>query len=159
MQRLEFLWTSVALAAGTLWPAARAGAAFSPSSDSGWRIFEVTHRVEVLQPQGTTRVWLPLPSMQEEAWIRNMGNLWQGNALTARVLRNPQYGAEMLYAEWAPGEKPVLEVTSRFATRDRAVDLDQSGKPFFNDTATTEIYTKATKLLPTDGIVRDTARE
>src|SRR5574340_89385 len=128
MQRREFLWTSVALAAGTLWPAARAGAAFDPSPADGWRTFEVTHRVEVLQPEGTTRVWLPLPSVQEQDWIRNMGNLWQGNALTARVLRNSEYGAEMLYAEWAPGEKPMLEVTSRFATLDRAVDLQHSGK-------------------------------
>jgi transglutaminase-like putative cysteine protease len=159
MQRREFLWTSVALAAGVMWPARRAGAALNPSPESGWRTFEVTHRVEVLQPDGATRVWLPLPSVQEESWIRNMGNLWQGNALTARLLRNPEYGAEMLYAEWVPGEKPVLEVTSRFATRDRAVDLDQSGKPAPLSRADRQLYTKATRLLPTDGIVRDTARD
>jgi len=157
MQRREFLWTSMALAAGVMWPAGRAGAAFNPSPEGGWRLFEVTHRVDVLQPEGTTRVWLPLPSVQEEEWIRNMGSLWQGNALTARLLRNPEYGAEMLYAEWAPGEKPVLEVTSRFATRDRAVDLDRSGKaaPLSRDQR--RLYTKATRLLPTDGIVRKTA--
>src|SRR5574340_709148 len=159
MQRREFLWSSVALAAGTMWPAGRALAAFSPSPESGWRSFEVTHRIEVLKPEGTTRVWLPLPSVQEEGWIRNMGNLWQGNARTARLVRNAEYGAEMLYAEWAPGEPPVLEVTSRFATRDRAVDLDQSGKPAPLSNADRTLYTKATRMLPTDGIVRDTARE
>jgi transglutaminase-like putative cysteine protease len=157
MQRREFLWTSVALAAGVMWPAKRAGAALDPSPESGWRTFEVTHRVEVPQPDGATRVWLPLPSVQEEGWIRNMGSLWQGNALTARLLRNPEYGAEMLYAEWAPGENPVVEVTSRFATRDRAVDPGQSGKPAPLSRADRKLYTKATKLLPTDGIVRETA--
>ena len=157
MQRREFLWTSVALAAGTLWPAARSGAAFNPSPADGWRTFEVTHRVDVLQPEGTTRVWLPLPSVQEQDWIRNMGNLWQGNALTARMLRNSEYGAEMLYAEWAPGEKPVLEVTSRFATRDRAVDLDRAAKAAPLSRADRQLYTRATQLLPTDGIVRRSA--
>ena len=157
MQRREFLWTSVALAAGTMWPASRAGAAFNPTPEAGWRIFEVTHQVDVLEPEGTTRVWLPLPSVQDEGWIRNMGNLWQGNALSARLLRNPEYGAEMLYAEWAPGEKPVLEVTSRFATRDRAIDLDQPGKPAPLSRADRQLYTKATQLLPTDGIVKQTA--
>lgn len=157
MQRREFLWTSAALAAGVIWAAGRAGAAFDPSPEGGWRTFEVTHRVEVLQPQGTTRVWLPLPSMQEEAWIRNMGNLWQGNALTARVLHNPEYGAEMLYAEWAPGKKPVIEVTSRFATRDRVIDLDRTGKAAPLSPGERQLYTRATKLLPTDGIVRTTA--
>ena len=159
MQRRQFLWSSVALAAGVVWPAARATAAFTPSPDNGWRVFEVTHRVEVPQPEGATRVWLPLPSVQEEGWIRNMGNLWQGNALTARLLRNPEYGAEMLYAEWAPGEAPVLEVTSRFATRDRAVDLGQSGRPAPLSASDRKLYTQATRLLPTDGIVRDTARD
>jgi transglutaminase-like putative cysteine protease len=157
MQRREFLWTSVALAAGVMWPAGRAGAAFNPTPEGGWRTFEVTHRVEVLQAEGATKVWLPLPSVQEEGWIRNMGNLWQGNALMARLLRNSEYGAEMLYAAWAPGEKPVLEVTSRFATRDRAIDLEGSGKAAPLSRGDRELYTKATKLLPTDGIVRRTA--
>ena len=159
MQRREFLWSSVALAAGTMWPTGRTLAAFSPSPDSGWRTFEVTHRVEVLQPEGTTRVWLPLPSVQEAGWIRNLGNLWQGNARTARLVRNPDYGAEMLYAEWAAGEPPVLEVTSRFATRDRAVDLERAARPAPLSPDERTLYTRATKLLPTDGIVRDTARE
>lgn len=157
MQRREFLWSSVALAAGAMWPRGRAGASFAPSAESGWRSFEVTHRVEVLQAEGTTRVWLPLPSVQEEGWIRTMGNLWQGNARTARLLRNPDYGAEMLYAEWAPGQRPVLEVTSRFATRDRAVDLDQSGTTAPLQRGDRQLYTRATRLLPTDGIVRKTA--
>ena len=157
MQRREFLWSSVALAAGVMWPAGRAGAAFNPSPEDGWRTFEVSHRVELLQPEGTSRVWLPLPSVQEDDWIRNMGNRWQGNALSARLQRNPEYGAEMLYAEWAPGAKPVLEVTSRFATRDRAIDLEGAGKAAPLSRADRQLYTKATQMLPTDGIVRDTA--
>ncbi|MBW8372337.1 MAG: transglutaminase domain-containing protein [Thiobacillus sp.] len=157
MQRREFLWTSAALAAGAMWPAHRGMAAFNPSPDNGWRSFEVTLRVEVLKPEGATRIWLPLPSMQEQDWIRPMGSLWQGNAAHARLLRNPEYGAEMLYAEWAPGEKPVLEVTSRIATRDRAIDLARPGQAAPLSRADRRLYTRATTLLPTDGIVKKTA--
>ncbi|MDA8128687.1 MAG: transglutaminase domain-containing protein [Betaproteobacteria bacterium] len=157
MQRREFLWTSVTLAAGVMWPAGRSIAAFDPSPDDGWRVFDVTTRVEVLQPDGATRAWLPLPSMEEASWIRNMGNLWQGSASTVRLLRNPEYGAEMLYAEWAPGEKPVVEITSRVATRDRAVDLKRVGQPAPLSRAERHLNTRATRLLPTDGIVRKTA--
>ncbi len=157
MQRREFLWTSVTLAAGVMWPGGRAEAGFDPSPEDGWRVFDVTTRVEVLQPDGTTRAWLPLPSMQEERWIRNMGNLWLGNALTGRILRNPEYGAEMLYAEWAAGEKPVIELISRVATRDRAVDLSRSEQVEPLSRAERRLNTKATRLLPTDGIVRKTA--
>ncbi len=157
MQRREFLWSSVALAAGVIWPPGRGMAAFEPSPDLGWRMFDVTTRVEVLQAEGTTRAWLPLPSVQEEDWIRNLGNLWQGNALTARLLRNPETGAEMLYAEWAPGAHPIIEVTSRVATRDRAIDLDRAGRTAPLSRAERQRYTRPTRLLPTDGIVRTTA--
>ena len=157
MQRREFLWTSVALAAGVMWPAGRAEAAFDPSPEDGWRTFDVTHRVEVLKPEGATRAWLPLPSVDEKDWIRTMGNLWQGSSGNVRLLRNREYGAQMLYAEWAPGEKPVLEVTSRVATRDRAIDLNRPGKAAPLSRAERHLNTMATKLLPTDGIVRKTA--
>jgi transglutaminase-like putative cysteine protease len=157
MQRREFLWTSVALATGVMWPAGRAEAAFDPSPVDGWRTFDVTHRVEVLQPDGATRAWLPLPSVDEKDWIRTMGNLWQGSSGNVRLLRNQEYGAQMLYAEWDPGEKPVLEVTSRVATRDRAVDLNRPGKAVPLSRAERHLNTKATRLLPTDGIVRKTA--
>jgi hypothetical protein len=157
MQRREFLLTSAALAAGAIWPASRSMAAFNPSPESGWRTFEVTLRVEVLKPEGATRVWLPLLSMQEKDWIRPMGNLWQGSAASARLLRNPDYGAEMLYAEWEADEKPVLEVTSRIAARDRAIDLDRPGQTAPLSRADRRLYTRATKLLPTDGIVKKTA--
>jgi transglutaminase-like putative cysteine protease len=157
MQRREFLLTSAALAAGVMWPAGRGMAAFTPSPDHGWRTFEVTLRVEVLQPEGATRVWLPLPSMQEQDWIRPMGSVWQGTAVHARLLRNPEYGAEMLYAEWEAGQVPVLEVTSRIATRDRALDFSRPGHAAPLSRADRRLYTRATTLLPTDGIVRKTA--
>ena len=156
MQRREFLWTSAALAAGVAWPA-RGMAAFDPSPDNGWRSFEVTLRVAVPRPDGATRVWLPLPSVQDKDWIQPMGNLWQGNAATVRTMRSADDGADMLYAEWAVGENPVLEVTSRIAARDRAIDLTQTGQTAPLSRASRRLYTRATKLLPTDGIVKKTA--
>lgn len=157
MQRRKFLLTSAAVAAGVMWPSSRGMAAFSPSPESGWRTFEVTLRVEVLKPEGATRIWLPLPSMQEDDWIKPMGNVWQGNAAHVRLLRNPEYGAEMLYAEWAAGEVTVLEVTSRVATRDRAIDLTRPVQVAPLSRADRRRYTRATRLLPTDGVVKRTA--
>lgn len=158
MQRRQFLLSSVALAAGAMHPAGRVRAAIALSPDHGWRSFEVTHRVEILQPKGATRVWLPLPSVREPGWIRNLGDAWQGNAAAVRLLRDQAYGARMLRAEWAPGERPVLEVTSRFATRDRVVDLDRPADVAPLPDAARQLYSRPTTLLPTDGIVRDTAR-
>jgi transglutaminase-like putative cysteine protease len=65
-----------------------------------------------------------------------------------------------VYAEWPAGEKaPVVEITSRFSTRDRAVDLTKPPAPApREDKAVLARYLEPTQLIPTDGIVRDTAR-
>jgi len=155
------LLTAGALAASVVAPRiALASQAFKPAVENGWRIFEVTTRAEILKPEGATRVWLPLPSIEEGAWIRPMGKLWQGNAAAIRVMNEPTYGAAMLYAEWPAGQSvPVIEVVSRFATRDRSHDLSTPGKMEPLDPATRSLYTRATELLPTDGIVRQTGLE
>jgi transglutaminase-like putative cysteine protease len=159
--RRQFLLAAGALAASAAVPRiAAASQAFKPAIENGWRIFEVTTRAEILKPEGATRIWLPLPSIEEGAWIRPMGNLWQGNAAAMRVMRDPAYGALMLQAEWESAQPaPVIEVVSRFATRDRAYDLGKPGKAAPLDRATRALYTRATEFLPTDGLVRQTALE
>lgn len=160
MDRRQFITSATLLAAGAssvLRPAA-AAAGFSPSPDHGWRVFDVTTRAELAPTTSTTRVWLPLPSVDEAAWSKPMGNLWQGNAATMQVWRDPVYGAQMLAASWEAGAAaPVLEVTSRFAARDRALDLRRPVQGPVLDAASVKLFTRATELLPTDGIVRKTA--
>jgi transglutaminase-like putative cysteine protease len=161
MDRRTFMKTTALTAAGLGIGrfAVAADITFDPKPAHGWRVFEVTTRVEPVV-NGATQVWLPLPSVEDAAWIRPMGNLWQGNAASVQELRDPVYGARMLAARWDASEPaPVLEVVSRFATRDRAIDLSHPGKAAPLDPATRKLYTQSTKLLPTDGIVKKTAVE
>ncbi len=162
MDRRTFIKTASLSAAAFAAPrfAFAADNAFKPSPASGWRVFEVTTRVELSAATGAPRLWLPLPSVDDSAWIKTMGNLWQGNAATVQQMRDPAYGAQMLAATWDAGEPaPMLEVVSRFATRNRAVDLTQPGKVAPLDKTTHALYTHATELLPTGGIVKKTALE
>ena len=148
----------LAAAAGV--PTMSAAGGFSPDPANGWRVFEVTSRLELSAASGAPRAWLPLPAVDDAAWIRTMGNLWQGNAAAVQQVRDPIYGAQMLVAQWDAGEPaPVLEVVSRFAARDRAIDLARPGKVADLDRASRALYTRATELLPTGGIVRKTAVE
>ena len=67
----------------------------------------------------------------------------------------------MLYAEWASGQAmPVIEVTSRFMTRERDDALSRPD-PSARRLSAEEVafYTAPTELIPTDGIVRQTARD
>src|SRR3954464_9474360 len=110
MDRRTFLKTSAAAAVAQALPWDGALAAIQ-----GWRGYEITTRVEIMKPSGVSRAWIPLPSVDDDAWQKALGNAWTGNATRAQVATDGKYGVSMLYAEWAPGvQKPVIEVTSRF---------------------------------------------
>ncbi|BAL22628.1 transglutaminase family protein [Azoarcus sp. KH32C] len=166
MNRRSFLKTST-LAASLGLPAwARAAAPqsslpeFAPTAANGWRSFELTSRIEAPASDAPTQVWVPLPSVNEADWSRVVGNSWQGNAKQVEIVTDPKYGATMLHAQWAPGtEAPVIEVASRVVTRDRGLDLTNPGRAPVLSAADRTLYTHATKLLPTDGIVLETARK
>ena len=161
MDRRCFLKTTAALSWAGLVPTGVAAASenrFKPSPSDGWRVFEVTTRVELSAADATTRVWLPLPAVADDAWIRPMGSLWQGTAGRIEVVGDTDSGAQMLSAQWTAADPaPTVEVTSRVATRNRAVDLSRRVGAATLDAATAHRYTRATQLLPTDGIVRKTA--
>ena len=124
----------------------------------GWRTFEVTTRVEILKPQGASHAWIPLPSVESD-YQKVLGNAWSGNASVQRSA-DPKYGAGMAVAEWGASEKaPVVEVTSKFATRNRAVDFSRHDPSIKIDPAMRKFTTAPTELIPTDGIVRRTAYE
>jgi transglutaminase-like putative cysteine protease len=123
-----------------------------------WRAHEITTRVEVLKPTGVTRVWVPLPVVEAE-YQKPQGSKWSGNAKVMEPATDPQYGAGMLYAEWSADEKaPLLEVVSRFQTQDRAFDVSKKTSARL-DAAVARKWTQPTDLMPTDGIVKDTADE
>ena len=65
----------------------------------------------------------------------------------------------MVSAVFKPGEaQPQLEVVSRFAVRERNVDL-RPGAGMPATRAEQALYLKPTELMPTDGIVKKTADE
>jgi hypothetical protein len=134
-------------------PIARAQSA-TPAQPTGWRTFETVARIEIAKPSGQVRAWIPLPLSQDADYFRTLANSWKGNAETVEFVIDPNYRAAMAYATFKQGEAaPVLEVTSRFAVRERHVDL----KPGSGMQATREelaLYLKATELIPTDGLVK-----
>ncbi|MDX1374332.1 MAG: transglutaminase family protein [Burkholderiales bacterium] len=154
MKRRDFLLTTAAASAVAALPWRGALAA------EGWRTFEITTHVDVLNPSGVSRAWVPLPLVLDNDWQRSISNSWTGNASAASIHSDGIYGAAMVYAEWGAGERsPVLEVTSRIMTRDRAVDLSRPGRTGAALTAAEQaFYTSPTDLIPTDGIVRETAQ-
>ena len=129
---------------------------FAPQPGA-WRTFEVTTRVEIAAPQGATRVWLPVPSVNT-GWQQSLESSYTSNG-AASLASDGHYGARMLYAEFAPGTaKPFVELTSRIQTQNRAQDWSKKGVAA-ESADTLAAWTQATSLIPVDGIVRDTAKK
>lgn len=158
ISRRDMLMGSAAAGAALLLPRdGLAQAAFAPKPGK-WRDFEVVTRLD-LASQGRAQAWIPLPSVDEVQWIRPGRSEWQTNASSAEVVRDPKYGAQMLHVVFKEGEAaPAIEVRSRFSLRDRAEDF-AAGKAPALSAAERKLYLEATELMPTDGIVRDTAEK
>lgn len=137
--------------------AASAARRFEPLPGA-WREFELTTRVEVQSHGGQTRVWLPVPSI-DSGYQQSLESRWSGNPSGVRLTSDAAYGARMLVAEFdAHVLRPTLELTSRVRTRDRATDWSRP-TPARLDPAAQRAWTQPTELMPTDGIVLETARE
>ena len=130
---------------------------FEPQAGQ-WRTFEVTTRVDLADAKGAaSRVWLPVPSINSD-WQRSLESNFSSNG-TSRMTSDGEQGVRMVYSQFAAGVAPFVEVTSRIQTQNRYVDLTKPATAQFEreDASTLRDYTRATHLLPTDGIVRATA--
>jgi transglutaminase-like putative cysteine protease len=156
LHRRQFLQAGAALPLAAMLPHAANAQAFAPKPET-WRNFQVVTRIEIAKPQGKAQAWIPLPSHEDADWIRPAGNAWTTNAKTAVLARDPKYGAQMLHVAWTGEEPAVAEVTSKFTARDRAIDLGKPGQATALSDADRKLYTGATALIPTDGIVKETA--
>ena len=163
MDRRSFLrqglTAAAATAAGRIAGSAPAGAA--AETGPGWRTFEVQMHAEVLDPSGPSRVWLPMPLEPDTDYHRNLGHSFEGNAARTHVYDDGKYGAKILYAEWPAGApSPTVDVTYRFATRDRSVDLSAPANTRRPETrAALAKYLAPTRLIRTDGVVAATAQK
>lgn len=124
-----------------------------------WRTFEVTTRVDVAKHAGETRVWLPVPSI-DTGWQQSLESSFTSNG-TARLISDGAQGVRMVQAELPANlANPYVEVTSRVQTQDRRQDIGvRSAAVQAEDAATLRHYTRPTRLIPTDGIVRTTAQK
>jgi transglutaminase-like putative cysteine protease len=135
---------------------AMAQSAFAPQPGA-WREFQVVTRLEIANAKGKTQAWIPVPSVNEKDWFKSSASQWTTNGRAA-LMHDPKYAAAMVHAEWDDGQAaPAIEVTSTVKVRDRAVDLSKPGKPEPLSAAERKLYTRATELIPTGGIVKETS--
>lgn len=156
MNRRDMLKAGVAAGAIGFAPrlASAQGSAYAPVP-KGWRSFVLTTRVE--PTGGASKAWIPLPTFEAADWQRPGNVTWTGNARLAERYRDPKYGAEMLRVEWpADQQSPVIEVVAQVQTQNRSVTPGRGDAAPLGD-AERKLNLMPTELLPTDGLVKETA--
>jgi transglutaminase-like putative cysteine protease len=158
MNRRNFLRNAGAACAGLAF--SRSLPAFAGARDSaGWRTFEVTTRVEVLKPNGVTRIWLPAALIHDTPYQKTLANQFNAEGGTAGFIKEKPYALGVVSATYPAKAKPVLTMTSRVSLKNYAVDL--SGlKPAALQAASKDelkLFLQPSRYVPTDGIVKETA--
>jgi transglutaminase-like putative cysteine protease len=161
MKRRRFLHQSATALAVAGLPrvalAAPEADSFRPSEET-WKTYTVTTTATVTAAGAPVRIWLPIPSFYESDWMRPGATTFQSDAASTRIVTDPRWNTKMLYAEWADvNGNATLKATSIVSSRDLAVNLSRPGSPVALSSAEYKLYTSPTKLLPTGGIVGETA--
>ena len=122
-----------------------------------WRTYELTTDV-ILAPGKAAKSWLPVPSFDEQIWMRPGQTRWDGTAASVQIVRDPRWNTAMVYAQWPAASTPRrLTVKSTVSVRDLYVDLRGHAAPAPLSSSDRALYLAPTKYIPTDGIVKTTA--
>ena len=93
----------------------------------------MTTRVEVLKPSGTTHVWLPAALISGTPYQKTLANTFKCEGGAAKTFESKTEALGIIAAEFPPGVRPILTVTSRVATRNWTVDLSVPGQDAENE--------------------------
>lgn len=148
---------SVAASIPAVARAAPASNPFDPTAGA-WQTYEVVTEIVLPAANGSARVWVPVPAFTESEWMRPGKITWATNAETAALQTDPSSGVSMVGAVWSHATPPAkVTVTALVTSRDRSVDLATRGDVPALSEEQYRYYTAASKLQPTDGLVKTTA--
>ncbi len=120
------------------------------------RTFEITTKVQVEPGAGPTRLWMPGILRAGVSFQRVVSERVEAGAGRAEVTGATRDGLRVLSVAFPAGVAASLTVTSVVTRLEYSVDLNRAGG---GAGKIPDYFLRATKLLPTDGIVKTTAME
>ena len=156
MNRREFLRSAGIVSLGMAGPEGFRRRVRAAALD-GWRSFTITTRVDVLKPSGTTRVWLPAALIGDTPYQKTLANDVTAPGGTARLVESNADGLGIVCVEFPAGVQPGVTLVSRVSTHNHSVELGRPGTTHAVAPGALAHFRRATKLLPTGGIVKTTA--
>src|SRR5262249_30604104 len=106
-----------------------------------------------------TRVWLPTALLQDTPFQKTISNRFDAPEGRAELVEHKSDALGIVRATFPEGARPLLTLTSRVQTRDYVVDLSKPGMAPKAGRSELAHFLRPTALMPTDGIVKQTALE
>lgn len=158
MNRRDFLRSAGMMSAGLALP--NAGRLFAMDAPAGaWRTFEVTTRVEILKSSGAALIWLPTALRMQTPFQKTLSDKFTADGGSANIVESKHDGLGIVSAKFPAGVPQVLTLTSQIATKNVSANLSEPRRTQQANRAELEYFLRPTKLIPTDGLVKEKAAE
>jgi transglutaminase-like putative cysteine protease len=113
--------------------------------------------VELLKPEGVSKIWLPAALIRDTPYQRTLSNTFVAEGGSARLSKDKQNVLGIVSASYPADRKALLTLTSRVSLKNYAVDLSAPAQAPRVSRADLDYFLQPSRYVPTDGIVKATA--
>ena len=142
----------------TLSPIASAFAQSSPE----WATYEIVTEVNLDSPNGSAETWIPLPLVLDTDYFKTLAirpEVSDSKAIN-QIYETPNKQARMLWTKWDKSSaNHTVKVSILVSTRNRNLEMATPNPAVKLSKEEQRFWTRGTKYLPTDGIVKAKAQE
>jgi transglutaminase-like putative cysteine protease len=128
----------------------------------GWTTYEIVTEVNLESPNGLAQSWIPLPLVLDTDYFQTLAIRPEANDPKAinQIYETPNKQARMLWTKWdKSATNHSVKVSILVSTFNRHLELASPSPALRLSKEEQRFWTRHTKYLPTDGIVKTKSQE
>lgn len=151
-----------AIASAFAFPALNPIASVFAQSNPDWTTYEIITEINLESPNGAAQTWIPLPLVLDTDYFKTLGINSESTDPKAvlKIYETPDKQARMLWTQWDKSASThTVKVSTLVSTRNRHIEFSNPSPALTLSKEDRKFWTRSTKFLPTDGIVKTKMQE
>jgi len=131
-------------------------------SNPEWSTYEIVTEINLESPNGIAQAWIPLPLILDTDYFKTLGINSESTDPKAviQIYQTPDKQARMMWAQWNQSSTGhTVKVSMLVSTRNRHLEPANPSPVLTLSKEERQFWTRGTKYLPTNGIVKTRAQE
>lgn len=127
-----------------------------------WTTYEIITEVTLESAAGAAEAWVPLPLIADTNYFRTIAIKTESPdpKVVSTIYETPDKQARMMWTQWdKSATSHTVQVSMLVSTRNRHLELASPSLALKLSKEEQKFWTRGTKYLPTDGIVKSTAQK